>query len=90
MKLLPPGVLTCSSPLRSCPGCGRLTKDPVCGYCLQQLSLVQEWILESCALHSQGFRPLVRSLAHLGVSEPVVKSALLKLLIDGRLAEVRV
>jgi len=90
MKLLPPGVLTCSSPLRSCPGCGRLSKDPVCGYCRSQMLLVQAWILESCALHSQGFRPLVRSLAHLGVCELMVKSALLKLLIDGRLAEVRV
>jgi len=85
MKLLPAGLLQSSHPLQSCPGCGRLTKDPVCGYCLQQLSLVQEWILESCALHSQGFRPLVRSLAHLGVSELMVKSALLKLLIDGQL-----
>jgi len=46
--------------------------------------------MESCALHPQSFRPLVRSLAHLGVSEPMVKAALLKLIIDGRLAEVRV
>ena len=90
MKLLPPGLLQSSNPLRSCPGCGRLSKDPVCGYCLQQLSLVQAWILESCALHPQSFRPLMRSLARLGVSELMVKSALLKLLIDGRLAEVKV
>ena len=90
MKLLPAGLLQSSNPLRSCPSCGRLTKDPVCGYCLQQILLVQDWIMESCALHPQRFRPLMRSLARLGVSELMVKSALLKLQIDGRLAEVRV
>jgi len=90
MKLLPAGLLQSSNSLRSCPSCGRLSKDPVCGYCRSQMLLVQAWVLESCALHSQGFRPLMRSLARLGVSEPMVKSALLKLLIDGQLAEVRV
>ena len=85
MKLLPAGLLQSSHSLRSCPACGRLSKDPVCEYCRSQMLLVQAWILESCALHSHGFGPLMRSLAHLGVSELMVKSALLKLIIDGRL-----
>jgi len=45
--------------------------------------------MESCALHPQSFRPLARSLARLGVCELMVKSALLKLIIDGQLVEAK-
>jgi len=92
MKLLPPGVLTCSSPLRSCPGCGRLSKDSVCGYCRRQIPLVQAWIMERCGRNASGqsYPQLAVSLKRLGVADSMTRTAFLVLVIDGRLAEVRV
>jgi hypothetical protein len=88
VTLLPSGALVFRNPLLACLYCGKITPDVVCGYCRAQFLLVQSWILEICNLHSQTFKPLVRSLALVGVPELMVQAALLTLVLEDKL-EVR-
>jgi hypothetical protein len=85
MNPLPPGVLRSSAPLLECPYCGKFSRAQVCEYCRAQFVLVQSWIMESCNLHSQTLRPIVRSLAFVGVPELMVRAALLTLVLEDKL-----
>jgi len=90
MKLLPHGMLQSSHLLQSCPGCGRWTKDRVCGYCLQQLSLVSVRVLELCDQPGgETFNSIYKDLRQVGVSPAVIRAAWLVLQIDGQLAEAK-
>ena len=87
---LPPGVLTCSNPLRSCLCCGHLSHDQVCGRCREQLALVSVRVLELCDQPGgETFNSIYKDLRQVGVSPAVIRAAWLVLQIDGQLAEAK-